>query len=212
MIEIKKGKEPPELMAHRKTKYACYGNMSTETHQAVLESLMREQGFICAYCMRRIPQKGRNPAATIEHLDAQSETDNDKALDYRNMLAVCNGNRGSAEYSMTCDAKRKNTSLTVNPLKPSTLIGIHYRADGTIFSENSDVNRDLNLVLNLNCNEFGLVDSRREALQRMLKELKEKHLTGNIQLYCAKLLKAYKEAPRKTPYVGILIHWLEAHC
>ena len=55
MIEIKKEQEPSELITHRKTAYATYENMPVETHQAVLNSLMHEQGFLCAYCMRRIP-------------------------------------------------------------------------------------------------------------------------------------------------------------
>ena len=212
MIEIKKQKEPPELVAHKKTKYATYANMPMDVHQAVLDSLMHEQGYICAYCMRRIPQKGREPAATIEHIDAQSNTDIGATLDYRNMLAVCNGNRGSAENVMTCDAKRKNIPLTVNPLRPSTLLDIQYKSDGTICSVDENVNRDLTVTLNLNCNAFGLVDCRRDALQKMLIELKEKHSSGDIQLYCARLLKAYKEAPTKAPYVGILIYWLKKHC
>lgn len=212
MIEIKKQKEPPKLVAHKKKKYATYTNMPMDVHQAVLESLMREQGFICAYCMRKIPQKGKEPAVTIEHIEAQSSTDIRAALDYRNMLAVCNGNRGNAENAMTCDARRKNVPLTVNPLKPSTLLGIQYKPDGMIFSTDENVNRDLTVTLNLNCNDFGLVDCRRDALQKMLAVLKEKHSSGDIKLYCAKLLKTYKEESTKIPYVGILIYWLEKHC
>lgn len=104
MIEIKKGKEPPELLAYRKKKYAAYDNMPREVHEAVLESLMKEQGYLCAYCMCKIPQTGKMPSATIEHWEPQSKTSEDKALDYRNMLAVCNGNRGCGkkEY-MTCE-------------------------------------------------------------------------------------------------------------
>ena len=149
MIEIKKGKEPPALIAYRKTKYATYDDMPKAVHDAVLDSLMQEQGYLCAYCMRRIPQKGKTPSATIEHWDPQSKTCTDKALDYRNMLAVCNGNRGcgSKEY-MTCDAKRGNTPLTVYPLNPLTLSSIQYKSDGRIFSPNSDINTDLDVTLN----------------------------------------------------------------
>lgn len=212
MIEIKKEQEPSELITHRKTTYATYENMPVETHQAVLNSLMHEQGFLCAYCMRRIPQKGRIPSATIEHWDPQSQTDTTKALDYKNMLAVCNGNRGSEVRYLTCDAKKQSTAIRVNPLNPATLKTICYQSDGTIYSEDADINTDLNVTLNLNCNRFGLVDSRRDALQRMLKELQAKHSSGDIKRYCAKLLNAYRENSPKTPYVGILIHWLERHC
>ena len=97
MIEIKKGKEPPALIAYRKTQYATYDDMPKPVHDAVLRSLMQEQGYLCAYCMRRIPQKGKTPPATIEHWDPQSKTCIAKALDYRNMLAVGNVNRGCGD-------------------------------------------------------------------------------------------------------------------
>ena len=76
MIEIKKGKEPYELLSYRKKARANYDNMDCK--QTVLESLMREQGYLCAYCMRRIPEERELPfgvkPATIEHWEAQSKT------------------------------------------------------------------------------------------------------------------------------------------
>lgn len=211
MIEIKKGKEPPELMLHRKTKFASYENMSSETHKAVLDSLMRDQGYICAYCMRRLPQKSGNPPVTIEHWDAQSKSSTDRTMDYRNMLAVCSGNRGSKEENLTCDAKRGNTPLKVNPLVSATLVTIQYKNDGTIYSDDPEVSRDLNETLNLNCNAFGLVDSRRKALAQMKEQLKNRYPTGDIKLACTKLLNKYQTDSTKTPYVGILMWWLAKH-
>lgn len=212
MIEIKKGKEPSALIAYRKTPYATYDDMPKAVHDAVLDSLMQEQGYLCAYCMRRIPQKGKTPSATIEHWDPQSKTCTDKALDYRNMLAVCNGNRGcgSKEY-MTCDAKRGNASLTVHPLNPLTLSSILYKSDGRISSPDSDINTDLDKTLNLNCSQVGLVESRRRAVQTMQNELKKRCPTGNITLTCLRLLQKYQSQTQKTPYLGILIWWLQKH-
>lgn len=212
MIEIKKGKEPSALIAHRKTKHATYDNMPKEVHEAVLENLMQEQGYLCAYCMRRIPQKGKIPSATIEHWDPQSKTSNEKALDYHNMLAVCSGNRGcGSEKYLTCDARRKNKPLTVNPLNPLTLSSIQYKSDGRIFSNDSNINTDLNQTLNLNCANVGLVESRLSALQTMLNELSKKRPTGDIQLICSRLLQTYQSQTKKTPYLGILIWWLQKH-
>ena len=212
MIKIKKGKEPPELIAYRKKKYAAYDNMPRDVHDAVLKNLMQEQGYLCAYCMCKIPQTGKTPSVTIEHWDPQSKTSEVKALDYRNMLAVCNGNRGCGkkEY-MTCDAKRGNTPLTVHPLNPLTLSSIQYKADGTIFSNEPDINKDLNETLNLNCAQVGLTENRRSALQTMLDELHKKRPTGDIHLTCERLLEKYQNQTRKTPYSGILIWWLQKH-
>lgn len=212
MIEIKKGKEPPALIAYRKTQYATYDDMPKPVHDAVLRSLMQEQGYLCAYCMRRIPQKGKTPPATIEHWDPQSKTCIDKALDYRNMLAVCNGNRGCGDKEyMTCDAKRGNIPLTVHPLNPLTLSSIQYKSDGRISSPNLDINTDLDETLNLNCFQVGLLESRRRALQALQNELKKKHPTGDITLTCLKLLQKYQSQTSKTPYLGILIWWLQKH-
>lgn len=212
MVEIKKGKEPPALIAYRKTQYATYDGMPKNVHDAVLESLMQEQGYLCAYCMCRIPQKGKSPAATIEHWDPQSKTSNDKALDYRNMLAVCNGNQGcGSDKFTTCDTKRGNTPITVHPLRPATLSGIQYKSDGTIYSSDPNINKDLDETLNLNCTQVGLVESRRRALQTMLNELNKRRPTGDITLTCLRLLEKYQTQTRKTPYVGILIWWLQRH-
>lgn len=210
MIEIKKGKEPPELIAYRKKPYATYDNMPKDVHDAVLDSLMEEQGYLCAYCMRKIPQKDRMPSVTIEHWDPQSKTSSDKALDYRNMFAVCNGNRGCGiEKHMTCDAKRGNTPLTVHPLNRLTLSSIQYKSDGSIFSCEPNINTDLDETLNLNCSQVGLVESRRKALQAMQKEIRRRHPKGDITSTCLKLLQKYQSETKKTPYLGILIWWLQ---
>ena len=218
MIEIKKVREPQELIAHRKKPFTTYANMSKEVHEAVLNSLVEEQGYICAYCMRRIvPQKeqeenkkNRKHLVTIEHIDPQSKTDAVKALDYRNMLAVCDGNRGcGSKKNMICDARRENDALYVNPLKPETLKSIRYKSDGTIFSDIEVVNKDLNERLNLNCQALGLPDMRLAALREMQKQIEKKHPTGSIKTICSRYLEYYQQQTRKTPYVGILISWLE---
>lgn len=212
MVEIKKGKEPPVLIAYRKTPYATYDGMPKDIHDAVLESLMKEQGYLCAYCMCRIPQNEKSPSATIEHWDPQSKTSIDKALDYRNMFAVCNGNRGcGAKKYMTCDARRGDDSLTVNPLNPLTISKIEYKSNGIVFSTDPDINNDLNDTLNLNCVAVGLVENRRQALQTMLNGLKKKHPNGDIHLTCIRLLEMYQSKPQKTPYSGIIIQWLQKH-
>jgi len=174
MIKITKKQEPSKLLKYRKNKDATYNNMPKDVHDAVLESLMQEQGYLCAYCMSKIPQKGKIPPVTIEHINAQSTTV-DNALDYNNMLAVCNGSRGcGSKNSMTCDAHRANTPLTVNPLIPSTLSNVQYKADGVIFFFFLLIEKDLNETLNLNCSQAHLIENRKKALEKMLVEINKK--------------------------------------
>lgn len=226
MIPIKKRTEPHELAVYRQLEDATYQNMhgaptgrkkedgSSETvYEAVLDQLMDEQGHLCAYCMRRIPEKRGWPRATIEHVLPQSKSESQKALDYQNMLAVCSGNRNAdSDHAKTCDARRKNRDLILNPLKAETLKGISYRSDGTIFSTDLNVDGQLNDVLNLNCEQLQMADCRKAALQTLLQEIQKKHPTGEIKTYCRKQLELYQESMQyKTPYVGILIDWLKKH-
>lgn len=94
---------------------------------------MKEQGYICAYCMCRIPVKEHDigiPRVKIEHIRSQSAADEEySGLDYYNMVAVCNGNAAKKMHLkyLTCDAHKGDRTLSkVNPLKPETLETIYY--------------------------------------------------------------------------------------
>ena len=65
MIEIKKGREPKELVEYRQSPEASYENMDSNLKTIVLNQLMREQGHLCAYCMRRIPEKRKLPIGVL---------------------------------------------------------------------------------------------------------------------------------------------------
>ena len=91
MIKINKGIEPVELTKYKQQPNASYRDMHgapsgksnsdgtpIDVYTIVLNRLIQEQGCICAYCMCRIPEKGKK--ATIEHIDPQSATSEEKAL------------------------------------------------------------------------------------------------------------------------------------
>ena len=224
MILIRKRREPRTLQQYKNMIGASYQNMHgaptgrkrengepEDLYEVVLEHLMNEQGRICAYCMRRIPDPKRSPGATIEHIDPQSKTDPKKAMDYNNMLAVCNGNRNArSDDEKTCDAKRGNKQLDLNPLIASTLESIRYRSSGRIYSDNEKIDAQLNNVLNLNCEALNLIKCRKQALNAMLIELDAKH-KGDREYYARLLARYENESDLKPPYVGILIWWLKKH-
>ena len=228
MIQIQKSREPRVLTEYRQLPYASYQDMHgapagkanldaspKDVYTVVLNSLIQEQGCICAYCMRRIPESDAalTVKASIEHISPQSIAP-DKALDYRNMLAVCSGNRDAeSNLHKTCDAHRGNTPLYVNPLKPDTLATIQYKHDGTIYSTDLRVQHDLNDTLNLNsdCDKRRLKENRKRTLQAFLYHIKKKYPTGSIQTYCKRELERLQNEAVKTEYVGILLYWLEKH-
>ena len=59
-----------ELIAYKQLPNATYEEMSSELKKIILDSLLKEQGHLCAYCMRRIPETRKLPpgvsGATIE--------------------------------------------------------------------------------------------------------------------------------------------------
>lgn len=221
MIPIYKKPEPHLLTTYRKTSGASYQNMhgasvsgegghdTQDVYSVVLDSLMKEQGYICAYCMQRISnERGK---ATIEHIVPRSYA-RDKELDYRNMVAVCNGNRDARDNKIkTCDAHRGNAKMIVNPLDPTTLSGIGYRKNGKIYSTDERINQDLDVVLNLNCMERRLPENRKAALTTFQKGLQKKYPAGDISSYCRKELERLRRSECKMPYTGVIESWLEKH-
>lgn len=220
MIEIKKGREPKELVEYRQLPDASYENMDSHLKNIILDHLLNEQGHLCAYCMRRIPEKRKLPigvqGATIEHWfprNPDSGEDYGQGLDYRNMLAVCSGNRGCGdERNLTCDAKRGNDRLTVNPCNSETLHSITYSHNGKIKSTDTRIDEDLNERLNLNSEVVSLPENRKQVLDALIMNIKEEHPAGDIKSYCRRKLEQIKAMDgNKIPFVGILIWWLEKH-
>lgn len=220
MIEIKKGREPNKLLWYRQQEGASYEQMDKDVKEDLLEKLLEEQGHLCAYCMRKIPEK-RNlptgvPNVTIEHWlprNPEEFEDIGQGLDYRNMFAVCSGNRGCGNAEgMTCDGSRGNAPLKVNPCNADTLCGITYTSSGKIRSSDMMVNEDLNEKLHLNSEAVSLPENRKQALQTLIEDVKRNHGEGNISLYCRRKLEQLQamEDP-KIPFVGILIWWLSKH-
>lgn len=220
MIQIRKNREPGELIQYRKQPGATYENMSSDLKQQIVESLLKEQGHLCAYCMRRIPENRKLPTGvkpvTIEHWyprNPQSKDDIGQGLDYKNMLAVCSGNRGCGdERNMTCDAHRKNKEIKVNPCDARTLSTITYSSQGLIKSTDRDIDGDLNIRLNLNCQALSLPENRKKVLDTMLMTIHKKYPNGDISQYCDTLIKKFEGIEdNKTPFVGILLFWLKKH-
>lgn len=220
MIEIKKEREPEKLLRYRQQIGASYEDMEPDVKSELLKKLLKEQGHICAYCMRRIPETRTLPEGvapvTIEHWlprNLDSGEDFGQGLDYKNMFAVCSGNRGCGNKNgLTCDASRGNQHIKVNPCDARTLRGITYTSSGRIQSSDPEIDEDLNDRLNLNSENLSLPENRKQVLQKLLDDISRKHNTRDISPYCKRKLEKIKGMDdKKLPYVGILIWWLEKH-
>lgn len=208
MRAINKGQEPRELTEYRCKPNAVYdGPLFTTVKQAIREQLLREQGYLCAYCMKRIDDHQMK----VEHWHCQDNYP-DEQLDYKNMLGVFLGHEGEPFKQQTCDTRKGNRDLKYNPTNPGHRIEIHIRffEDGKIESDDVEFNEQiadipkLNKFSVLNLNEFMLINNRRSIwksiqyvlarkpgsrtsaeIQELLEQWSKPDQQGQLQEYCA---------------------------
>ena len=206
MIYIKKNAPPKKFLDFRlQNPNFHFDDMPSDVKNALRTSLLKEQGYLCAYCMSRI-----NDKVKVEHYNARTF---DNELDYKNLLAVCTGNlAGSDLERQHCDTKKGNSSLHIDPQNPNHIKQISYKSDGTICAKNNaDFDYDLNNILNLN-DEYGyLKTNRKRALQEFKNKLHTmlRDKTATLE-YCRKALHFYTTPVNGvfSPYCGIIIHYL----
>lgn len=242
MFLIVKRAEPRELvharMALRTTSGAMnnYEGLDGMTRRAVVDSLLTEQGYLCAYCMRRIGDDAKIEHYLVRHptsayrenmrafmasgsMSGDFDPDYDadaESLDYRNMLAVCDGGSGGPLSAHTCDVARNDGAyqsqpLCVNPLSPVSMDKVRYSSNGRIWSDDQAVDHDLEQVLRLN-GGHSLMANRKAALDKLRQNVAtfcQKHPHRPKREYCASIHKQIVASEHKPPYAGILLWQLE---
>ena len=208
MIYIEKKPEPKSLTKYKLQEHAYYDGCPKND---IRESLFKEQGHLCAYCMRRIEEA---ELVRIEHWKPESLLTEYEKLDYKNMLGVCLGHiEGTQGKDDTCDAHKGNTPITVNPLDEITLRSIYYDTkNGEIHSSNTKIDNDLDVVLNLNSLKHRLPNNRKTKLDEFLRLLTDKF--GKKDWTVSRLSKvlerysALNEDGSKVEYLGIVSWYL----
>jgi uncharacterized protein (TIGR02646 family) len=176
---ISKQREPCKLALYRRTPGASYGAMPQGVKPAIQESLLQEQGYVCAYCMRRIGAGSMK----IEHWDPQANHDGND-LDYANMLGCCSGKIGEMTCCDTCRGNLNSAcqALKYNPADSGhhRCLRIHYKSDGRIFSDDSEFSDQLSSVLNLN--NARLIENRKAVMKGVSKSFENMRTINERQL------------------------------
>jgi uncharacterized protein (TIGR02646 family) len=215
MKQIVKTAEPNSLLQHRASQFANFDNISFATKEELRESLLSEQGHICCYCMKRIPEH-TSPYMKVEHYKCQ---DNFEALQltYTNLFGACTGNEGQPKIKQTCDTKKGNAELTISPTStlPNCETLIKYNAEGEISSitDNADINRQLNEVLNLNMQTLkdGRSEIYLEVQERVRLESKKtkKDRTSFVKFLEQEKAKWLERTDNKhRPYCSVAVYYL----
>lgn len=220
MIVVKRGKEPNSLLKFRKENpEADYEtDMPTDVSKDIREQMWKEQGHLCAYCMKKIadPSRVRIEHCRPRHPQNEQEHDKKATLDFKWMLGVCFGNsieKGVRPEDMTCDAHKGNTELTINPFDERSVRKIKYKADGSIFSDDADINKDVTETLNLNCQALSLPQIREKVLRAEKSRITRKCKGKSQDAFMHELERTYASLVQErnlTPYCGIIISWLES--
>ena len=175
MKYIQKGNTPKALTKYKDTTPGA--TFESVPKAEIRIGLLDEQGWLCAYCMRRISDK-RNPKLAkyrteVEHFKSQYRHPK-LELNYKNMLGVCNGNADN-EHQLVCDKSKSKFDRThdmfVNPLELLRIKQIFYTTDGEILSDNEQIMHDLDIILNLN--EPNLVERRLQLYEETRKKIRK---------------------------------------
>lgn len=247
MLLIRKRPEPRELFDARRMLTSTpgarndYWGLDGKTRAVIAKSLLEEQGYLCAYCMRRISEGNvkiehylvRNPSDAYRNnmrryiakgsMSRRFDPDYDadaESLNYRNMLAVCDGGKGEPRSQHTCDVARNDKDhqdepLCADPLDPVSIGKVKYSSRGIICSDDPVVDRDLDDVLNLNSSGVGgksLIENRKAvltSLQRDVAKHCQRHGKKSKQNYCKKRYDDIIGAEHKPEYAGILLWQLK---
>ena len=194
MILIRKGSEPNEW-----TEYKLTPGVEFDARPELKDSLLKEQGYLCAYCMARIDKDHMK----VEHFNPQSLYPDD-IFTYRNLLACC---QGKTQGEPHCDTSKEDDEIKLSPLESSCVDTLSYESGtGAIRSSNPYYNRELDRILHLNTPI--IKQNRLKVLQGVIQALQSVGFnSGAIRSQLTEWNSVDKEAKRK-PYCGIVIYFL----
>lgn len=168
--------------------YAALRDDNTGVFTMLQETLAKEQGYLCAYCLGELKKDERSGRIKmqVEHFKPKSIFNGqvntpiqtkklcikeelrreDLRIDYHNLFAVCEGRSGEADSETHCDKSPngkddKELCFITNPSYGRAKdfnLKIRYTKRGNIVSDDEDIDQELKEVLNLN--EQNLVKRR----------------------------------------------------
>jgi uncharacterized protein (TIGR02646 family) len=201
MIRIHKKTEPIEWTRKNKTP----GLTNYEAIPELRDALLDEQGYLCAYCMRRIPHKDEFELydSKIEHVKSRTSFPT-LQREYNNMVICCSGNINGSHH---CDKSKDRLNITFSPFDNVSLQTITYSSkDGEIKSSQQNMNNDLNSVLGLNNT---MLKANRLQTMEGVRIILEKKKWKKAQLEIKLTEWNTKENQKLKPYCGIVIWYLE---
>jgi uncharacterized protein (TIGR02646 family) len=181
--------------------------LNAQRKNELQDALIEEQGYICAYCNRRI-HKGApedDEQLRIDHLEPK-KTYKDKVFDYYNLVGCCHGDQKETDReipprSIHCDVSKGDISIPAKlfPTSPTCEDVVLYSSEGELTSTYPDVNEALKATLNMNCEK--LASPRKGALtpyvnielepddvSKLITHYKTPDPTGKLEPFCGAII------------------------
>jgi uncharacterized protein (TIGR02646 family) len=160
MRTINKGAEPTSLSVwKRANSQKHYTDLDPDIRQAIRDSALKEQFYLCAYCCQRIQDID---ACHNEHIEAQNLNPR-RTLDFTNIVASCN-------TSNQCGHAHKSQPLPLTPLMTECETELRFKISGRVEGL-SDRAIAMIQVLNLGDNEKNnkaLIEKRKQLSNALL--------------------------------------------
>ncbi len=123
LIDFKAAANPPDWIP-------AYDYLTKVAKVATKQALMKEQGYICCYCERRLEENDSH----IEHFQPQSDPDVDD-IDFSNMLCSCQNKlkKGDPRHCGNLKGDWFDATLLVSPLNSACGSKFGFKGDGTIY-------------------------------------------------------------------------------
>lgn len=192
----------------------------------IREATRKEQHGLCAYCMRKLPDTTPDAdSIRIEHWFPLSKA-RDTAIDYHNLLAVCDGIYSEQQKCCDCcDRKKSGEEITIDPRNQVMMDQIRYESNGQLYfdfpdhmeaEDRNNITKDINDRLCLNGPESDLVSGRKAVYRSCMQHLDL--LRSKNQCTVAKIQRLVSNLETKEQYpdyVGVMLfcykRWLKNH-
>lgn len=148
---------------HYKGDFSTGSKNGAKRRRKLREELLKEQGYICCYCMKRITLNSSHN----EHFWPKEDF-KDKDMDYQNLFASCQGVE-ILDEDKHCGHRKKNwwEDSMISPTHPDVEKMFRYSASGEVHSvaerEESEIVDQM--ILKFGLNNYALVRNRKEAIE-----------------------------------------------
>jgi len=138
-------------------------------HRITLQdTLIEEQGYICAYCNRRIHRgtPENDEQLRVDHIQPKIGIPDPISItfNYYNLVGCCYGDekessRTNPPHSPHCDVSKKNVPIpqSIFPTNITCEQLLLYSAEGEIFAPDAILQDVINNTLNLNCEKLTIL-------------------------------------------------------